>query len=129
MARTEYEVTRKTLNGMFKPGFHNVRIKDFRDAPVFWDAEYARQAAAQEQLQPLEEDHWEAIRVLQSCYAQEDRPRTRLLHDALEARFGYKGGMRYLYGLFPDGPIAQGCRFAGVEAPLGSVDKSFGSVR
>jgi len=129
MARTEYEVTRKTMNGMFKPGFHNVKNKSFRDAPVFWDAEYAEQAAEREDMMALEEDHWEAIRVLQSCYAQEDKPRTRLLHDALEARFGPKGGMRYLYKLYPDGPIAQGCRLAGLEAPAGSVDKSFGSVR
>jgi tRNA 2-thiouridine synthesizing protein E len=33
-----------------------------------------------------------------------------------------------LFKLFPKGPIAQGCRLAGLEPPAGSVDLGFGSV-
>jgi tRNA 2-thiouridine synthesizing protein E len=53
----------------------------------------------------------------------------RELHDALEEKFHVKGGMRYLYVLFPGGPIAQGCRLAGLPTPTGAVDLSFGSVQ
>ena len=53
----------------------------------------------------------------------------RVLHDALDEKFHVKGGMKVLYEMFPGGPVAQGCRLAGLEAPAGAVDKSFGSVQ
>ena len=52
----------------------------------------------------------------------------RQLHDALDERFHAKGGLKYLYEVFPGGPIAQGCRFAGLKPPAGAADKSFGSA-
>jgi tRNA 2-thiouridine synthesizing protein E len=30
--------------------------------------------------------------------------------------------------LFPGGPLAQGCRLAGLEPPAGAFDPSYGSV-
>jgi hypothetical protein len=30
--------------------------------------------------------------------------------------------------LFSGGPVAQGCRLAGLNAPAGAVDRGFGSV-
>jgi tRNA 2-thiouridine synthesizing protein E len=36
--------------------------------------------------------------------------------------------MRHLYMLFPGGPVAQGCRVAGLPVPAGAVDRGFGSV-
>ena len=76
----------------------------------------------------LTEDHWEVIRVLQGCYKDEVSPRLRLLHDALEARFAAKGGMRYLFGILPNGPIAQGCALAGLKPPVGAQEDSAGTV-
>jgi tRNA 2-thiouridine synthesizing protein E len=76
----------------------------------------------------LTEDHWEVIRVMQGCYKDELKPRIRLLRDALEARFAHRGGMKYLFGILPGGPIAQGCALAGVKPPHGATDLSFGSV-
>ena len=88
----------------------------------------ANKRAAEEDLE-LGDDHWEVIRVLQACYADEEDPPVRRLADALEARFSDKGSRKYLFQLFPGGPIAQGCRLASLTAPSGSVDASFGSVR
>jgi tRNA 2-thiouridine synthesizing protein E len=51
----------------------------------------------------------------------------RELHDALDERFHASGGMKYLYRLFPRGPVAQGCRIAGLHSPANVVDRSFGS--
>jgi len=88
----------------------------------------AVEQAAREGLE-LTDDHWEAIRVLHACYADEEEPPSRRISDALEARFDAKGGRKYLFQLFHGGPIAQGCRLAELQPPSGSVDESFGSVR
>jgi tRNA 2-thiouridine synthesizing protein E len=100
---------------------------DFRDAPEAWTPADAQALAVQAGLD-LRDDHWEVIRVLQGCYKDEAHPRIRLLHDALEARFRDKGGMKYLYEILPAGPIAQGCALAGLRAPAGAKDLSYGSV-
>jgi tRNA 2-thiouridine synthesizing protein E len=78
----------------------------------------------------LAPDHWDAVRALQEYYAkhQDTAVNTRELHDALGEKFHRQGGMRFLYQLFPGGPVAQGCRLAGLKAPAGAVDKGFGSV-
>jgi tRNA 2-thiouridine synthesizing protein E len=78
----------------------------------------------------ISNDHMEVLLALQHYYdAHEDlnRINVRELHDALTEKFHIKGGMKYLYSLFPKGPIAQGCRLAGLEPPAGAVDKGFGS--
>jgi tRNA 2-thiouridine synthesizing protein E len=102
----------------------------FPQAPVGWTPEVAAAKAAAEGLQ-LGEDHWEALRALQSYFARhagDPAFHPRELHDALDEKFHVKGGMRYLYQLFPGGPVAQGCRIAGLRAPAGATDRGFGSV-
>lgn len=103
---------------------------DFPCAPLGWTQGEAMQIARTEGLD-LSEDHWETIRALQSFYAQhEDNTviNLRELHDALDEHFHAKGGIKYLYTLFPGGPIAQSCRLAGLKAPFMATDLSFGSV-
>ena len=109
------------------PGVEAVMDPSFRDAPEGWTPASARALAAEAGLN-LTEDHWEVIRVLQGCYKDEVSPRIRLLHDALNARFAGKGGMKYLFGILPGGPIAQGCALAGLKPPAGATNVSFGSV-
>ena len=53
---------------------------------------------------------------------------TRALHDALDERFHAQGGIKYLYELFPKGPLAQACPLAGLQAPPGAQDKGIGSA-
>ena len=87
----------------------------------------AAQLASEHDLE-LSDDHWEAIKGLQEYFSKHEFGKRRELIDALEEKFHGKGGMKYLYRLFPSGPVAQGCRIAGIEPPAGSVDNSFGSV-
>lgn len=103
---------------------------DFPHAPLDWTREEATRIAREEGLE-LNEDHWETVRALQNYYANhEDDTVTNLrdLHDALDEHFHTKGGLKYLYTIFPGGPIVQSCRLAGLKAPFTASDTSFGSV-
>ena len=100
---------------------------DFPHAPEGWTRTIAEDRAQQEGLE-LSDDHWQAIRAVQEYFARNEVPRVRELHDALDEKFHSQGGIKYLYLLFPAGPVAQGCRLAGLQAPAGTTDKSFGSV-
>lgn len=103
---------------------------DFPHAPREWTRDGARKIAGEEGLE-LTDDHWETIRALQNYYCQHEDDTVinlRELHDALDEHFHDKGGLKYLYTLFPGGPIAQGCSLAGLKAPFMATDASFGSV-
>lgn len=103
---------------------------DFPHAPLDWTREETLKAAREEGLE-LTEDHWETIRALQNYYAHHADDTVislRDLHDALDEHFHQRGGIKYLYTLFPGGPIAQSCRLAGLKAPFTATDLSFGSV-
>jgi tRNA 2-thiouridine synthesizing protein E len=101
----------------------------FPRAPAGWTPALAIESARREGLE-LGEDHWEALRALQEYYARHEPAAVNLreLHDALDEKFHRPGGIRHLYRLFPGGPVAQGCRIAGLKAPAGATDKGFGSV-
>ena len=116
------------MKAILDPTGQNERDESFPNAPRGWSREITLERAAEDDLE-LSEDHWEVIRVLQACYADEEEPPVRRIADALEARFSDKGGRKHLFMLLPGGPIAQGCRLASLSPPPGSVDKSFGSVR
>ncbi len=102
----------------------------FPRSPAGWTRADAIRTAQQEGLK-LGDDHWEVVRALQEYFARHaDSPsiHTRELHDALDEKFHIKGGRKYLFSLFPGGPVAQGCRIAGLKAPAGTSDSGFGSV-
>ena len=101
----------------------------FPHAPEGWTRARALQSAKQEGLE-LGDGHWTALRALQEYFARHEPTAINLreLHDALDEKFHPQGGIRHLYLLFPGGPVAQGCRLAGLKAPAGATDRGFGSV-
>lgn len=103
---------------------------DFPHAPLEWTRDEAKRIASAEGLE-LTNDHWDVVRALQNYYAHHADDTVinlRDLHDALDECFHENGGLKYLYTLFPGGPIAQSCRLAGLKAPFMATDRSFGSV-
>ncbi len=100
---------------------------NFPNAPPDWDMQIAQTLAIEKGVE-LTDDHWQAIAGLQEYFARHEFGNRRELVDALEEKFHARGGVKYLYLLFPGGPVAQGCVIAGLQPPSGSIDKSFGSV-
>lgn len=112
-----------------RPGYEFHPIPGFPHAPYDWSRESAEAAAREEGLR-LTDDHWRVVRALQEFYARHEDPaiNVRELHDALDEHFHPEGGIKHVYTLFPKGPIAQGCRLAGLQPPTGAQDKGFGSA-
>ena len=102
-------------------------IESFPHAPEDWDIQKAEEPAKPDGVN-LSEDHWDLIRALQEYYRKVEFPNLRQIKDALDEKFHSRGGMKYLYQIIPGGPVAEGCRLAGLNVPAGAVDKSFGST-
>lgn len=112
-----------------RPGYEVRPDPDFPQAPIDWTRDQALEVAKDENLK-MTEEHWQVVCALQEFYARHDGAtiKVRELHDALDEYFHPEGGIKYLYKLFPKGPVAQGCRLAGLEPPPGAQDKGFGSA-
>lgn len=88
------------------------------------------QAKAQAEAEGLElgEEHWAVIYFLRERFIQHGQAKSgRHVLDALEQKFAVSGGKRHLYQLFPNGPLSQGSRLAGLPLPPYSIDPSFGT--
>ncbi len=92
-----------------------------------WSPLTVKQLAHADGIEELTEDHWHVIYALRNLYRENGRSaNAREVMHILEQDFIDEGGRRYLYELFPKGPVSQGSRLAGVPAPPNSSDPSFG---
>jgi tRNA 2-thiouridine synthesizing protein E len=77
----------------------------------------------------LGDEHWQVIYCLREWFREVGPEWTaRQVTLRLNRDYADAGGSHYLYRLFPHGPLAQGCRMAGLPLPVGTLSKSFGSV-
>jgi tRNA 2-thiouridine synthesizing protein E len=126
---TEEKHMTESMDDILHPGDDEVRDPAFPHAPYGWTHDAAVVWAVEAGLTPSD-DLWDAVRALQEYFAKnEHNVNMRELHDALDEKFHHKGGIKFLYKLLPGGPVAQGCRIAGLHPPPGSNDPSFGSVQ
>ena len=94
-----------------------------------WDRDCALESAAREGIE-LGEGHRKFITFLRRYYLDHGWPaQPRVLIRELDKAFQAEGGTRYLYRLFPQGPLAQGTRIAGLPEPANVTNKSFGYVQ
>ena len=107
-------------------GIHD---SDAVDAYHNWNEAQAQTIATSMGIN-LTDDHWEVIRFLRTHFENvgNDMPHAHEFSQTLDERFMNKGGLRYLYELFPGGPINQGGRIAGIDIPADATNNSFGSV-
>lgn len=94
-----------------------------------WSEEQARRIAADEGIE-LTEAHWEVIHCLRDYYLDQGPPKHgREIDDMLDEYFDDRGGRKYLHRVFPEGPVAQGMRIAGLQVPSYTEDEGFGTSR
>jgi len=94
-----------------------------------WSEDIGRALAANEDLK-LDDAHLAVIYSLRDYFIEHGFAEAgRVLGDMLDARFKDAGGRKYLRRLFPNGPVAQGMRIAGLPVPNLTEDKGQGTAR
>lgn len=92
-----------------------------------WSEDQAKALAEKEGIE-LSRAHWEVIHFLRDRFIHEGQAKSgRHVVEQLDSQFSDVGGKRYLYTLFPGGPVTQGSKIAGLPLPPYTADPSFGS--
>lgn len=92
---------------------NNGHLKNRND----WSHQTAEQLALGDALQ-LTKSHWQVIKAVQTIYDETgDTPPMRLLIKLLRQRLSDDIDSRFLYRLFPDGPVRLASKYAGLPKP------------
>ncbi len=92
-------------------------------------SEVRAQEIATEMNIDLSDMHWNVIYFLRGAYAEYGHEiSARKLLKALSEEYAELGGKRFLYKMFPGGPIRQGCEIAGIPYPADLADPAWGSI-
>lgn len=82
-----------------------------------WNRSVAAKLAAKDGLE-LNESHWQLITVVQKIYDMTgDTPPMRLLIKLLRKEINPEIDSRYLYRLYPEGPVRYASKHAGLPKP------------
>lgn len=93
-----------------------------------WTEAEARRLAAEDDLE-LTNEHMDILRYLRKYYDKNGQGyNARTMLNVMEYEFGKWEGKRRLYQLFPRGPVAMACKYAGIPLPPECNDLSFGTV-
>lgn len=100
--------------GRLLPTVHGGYLAD----QTLWDVRVAQAIAALENVQ-LSEAHWEIIQFMRAYYQEyQHLPNMRQFTKAIQKTLGPdKGNSRYLYALFPNGPLRLACKIGGLPRP------------
>ncbi len=87
-----------------------------------WNESVAEALAAIKDID-LTDEHWEIIWFIRNYYIQYNHlPNARVFTKAIRQEFGDNiGNSRYLYKLFPDGPLKSACLLAGLPKPTSCI--------
>lgn len=109
-----------------------IRLPDDKELPVdgrgylldwtVWSHTVAETMAADDGVE-LGPDHWRVLELMRDWYGEHGiEPPMRALILRLRRVTGNDAlGSRDLYRLFPDGPVRQACRYAGLPRPVSCV--------
>jgi len=106
-------------------------IHESSDIEVFkaWTEAEGKKIARKMGLK-MTKQHWEVINFLRVHFQNvgAKMPPVHEFSQVLEERFSEEGGLKYLFSLFPDGPLSQGSLIAGIPVPDDAKDPHFGSL-
>ena len=92
-----------------------------------WSEEAALRRAEENGVE-MSSDHWDVVLFVRDYFrGRGDAADAREIMNALEQEFADDGGKRWLYRLFPGGPVTQAARIAGIPEPGGASNPSFGT--
>lgn len=104
------------------------QMRQMPDSFYEWNETLANQLAAEEDIE-LSDRHWQVIHFLRKyCDTHGIDSGARSLLNAMSDQFQSEGGKKYLYTLFPRGPVVQACKISSIPLPEHARDLSFGSV-
>jgi tRNA 2-thiouridine synthesizing protein E len=90
---------------------------------------HVREMAGKEGID-LTNEHLGVIECLRDYFLEfGEAEKGRDIEEMLDEVFSGHGGRKYLWNLFPSGPVTQGMRIAGLPVPPHTGDKGFGTVR
>lgn len=93
-----------------------------------WSEQAATGRAAELGIE-LSDDHWDVVLFVRDYFrGRGPAAGAREILAALEAEFAEDGGRRWLFRLFPGGPVRQAAQIAGIPRPPGTEDPSYGAV-
>jgi tRNA 2-thiouridine synthesizing protein E len=94
-----------------------------------WNETQARNIASEAGIE-LTDAHMQVVQSLREHYREHGQTQSaRQLSEMLYDAFASQGGKKYLYNLFPKGPVKQGMHIAGLPAPAHTEDNGFGTAR
>lgn len=95
-----------------------------------WSHDIARKLAEEAGIE-LSAAHFEVLDYLRDYVINQGGSRevAQKILLALKHHFADKGGNRWLYSLFPGGPVTQGMKIAGLPEAPHAVDPSYGTAR
>ena len=94
-----------------------------------WSEKQGYKIARQEGIE-MTKEHWTVIHSLRAYYLKHGPANNgRELGDMLDNEYAKQGGRKYLRRLFPEGPVAQGMRIAGLPVPPHTQNEGFGTNR
>jgi len=87
-----------------------------------WNPELALVIAQRENIR-MSDDHWQVVNFLRGYYLEyQIAPAMRVVSRKISETLGPdKGSSRYLYELFPGGPVLQAAKIAGLPKPTNCV--------
>lgn len=78
----------------------------------------------------LTDKHWEAIRFMANFYDYHENETLNIrdFNNALKGKYAEQGGLKYLYSLFPNGPVNMVSQLTGITVN-NTLDQSEGSAQ
>ncbi|MBF0626678.1 MAG: TusE/DsrC/DsvC family sulfur relay protein [Magnetococcales bacterium] len=97
---------------------YTLNLSGYLVNPADWNPEVAAMIAQRENVE-MTEAHWAVVEILRAYYEEyKIVPMIRTLLKAVGKRMGQeKANLRYLYDLYPCGPVMQALKIAGLPMP------------